>query len=263
MNSADTPRLHFNRFEFKYLLPADTMSEIVKEIKLRLEPDIHSDADGGYFIRSHYFDTDEFDLFYEKLAGLRKRYKFRLRNYSNKSTYANPLFLELKGRDDALVYKHRIILGADMVEESLRTGTVGFAEYLLEQKEISRVEERFVFDVFKMKLSPSVVVDYHRAAFESRANPDFRATIDINVKAYRALSDGHPAGNPISISPNLQILEIKFRYRLPMWFHRLIQIHQLRRVSFSKFAYATNLVYMNSYDSHLNRIIERSPACLR
>ena len=31
------------------------------------------------------------------------------------------------------------------------------------------------------------------------------------------------------------ILEIKFYRRIPIWFHRIIQAHDLRRVSFSKF----------------------------
>ncbi|MBT6601641.1 MAG: VTC domain-containing protein [Nitrospina sp.] len=31
------------------------------------------------------------------------------------------------------------------------------------------------------------------------------------------------------------ILEVKFHRRIPAWFHRIIQVHNLRRVSFSKF----------------------------
>ncbi|MEN8210060.1 MAG: VTC domain-containing protein, partial [Candidatus Fermentibacteria bacterium] len=105
MKTGDAPRLHFHRYEFKYLIEGTTLSGILRELELRLERDIHSDATGSYFVRSHYFDTDTFDLYREKLAGLQRRYKFRLRSYSSSSLYTGPLFLELKGRNDSLVYK--------------------------------------------------------------------------------------------------------------------------------------------------------------
>jgi len=30
------------------------------------------------------------------------------------------------------------------------------------------------------------------------------------------------------------VMEVKFRHHLPSWFHRLIQVHELRQVSISK-----------------------------
>ena len=262
MKTDDAPRLHFHRYEFKYLISGTTLSGILRELELRLERDIYSDATGSYFVRSHYFDTDNFDLYYEKLAGLLKRYKFRLRSYSSEPFYAGPLFLELKGKNDNLVYKHRLPVDPEAVERVMKNGTKHFAGLLLDSNIESSTGKRFIFDVFRRRISPSVVVDYQRTAFENRANPDFRVTLDSDVLAYRAGSNGHPAGNGRYISDGFSILEIKFRYHFPGWFHRLIQEFELKRVSFSKFASATDVIYMNTFYSNLDRIFERRPACL-
>ncbi len=262
MELDEAPRLHFHRYEFKYLISGRVLQGILRELELRLERDIHSDATGSYFVRSHYFDTDNFDLYHEKIAGLRKRYKFRMRSYSGTPLYSDPLFLELKGRNDNLICKHRLPLDPAAVENVMKNGTKQFAGMLLDSQVTSGTGRRFVFDVFRKRISPSVVVDYHRTAFENRANPDFRVTLDREVLAYRAGSNGHPAGNCRSISDGFHVLEIKFRYHLPGWFHRLIQEFELKRISFSKFAHATDVIYMNTFHSNLDRIIERRPACL-
>lgn len=262
MTKDDSPRLHFHRYEFKYLVSGEVLQNVIGELEARLERDVHSDRTGSYFVRSHYFDTDNYDCYYEKLAGLMKRYKFRLRSYSECQRYSDPLFLELKGRDDCLVYKHRLLLDSASAEKAMGRDTTALVDHMLSRGSINGTGKRFVFDVFRKRLSPSVVVDYHRSAFENRADPDFRATLDRQVLAFRAGPDGHPRGPGRQITSGFQILEIKFRYRLPKWFHRLIQEQQLRRTSFSKFAWATDLAYMREYDSHLDRVIERRTACL-
>lgn len=262
MTPADAPRLHFHRYEFKYLLSTGELPGIVRELDLRLDKDVHSGIDGSYFVRSHYFDTDGFDLYFEKLAGLRKRYKFRLRSYSGTPAYSEPLFLELKGRNNNLVYKHRMLLDPAMAESSLLCGTKDLAVGLLEKGGLCNTGSRFVYDVFRKRISPSVVVDYRRTAWENRANPDFRVTLDTDVLAFRAGSDGHPRGVGRTVSDGYHILEIKFRYRMPAWFLRLIQEFQLRLVSFSKFAHATGSVFMDSMPGSLDRMFERRPACL-
>ncbi len=262
MSTDEAPRLHFHRYEFKYVVSGEVLQNVLRELETRLERDMHSDRTGSYFVRSHYFDTDSFDLYYEKLAGLMKRYKFRLRSYSNNPAYTGPLFLELKGRDDCLVFKHRLILDPAAAEIAMASDTASLAGHLASRGNINGTGQRFIFDVFRKRISPSVVVDYHRSAFENRADPDFRATLDREVLAYRAGHDGHPRGDALQITSGFQVLEIKFRYRLPKWFHRLIQEQQLRRTSFSKFAWATDLAYMRGYDSHLNRLLERRTACL-
>lgn len=262
MNLDPAPKLHFHRYEFKYLVGGEKLAAVLRELELRLQRDVHSDRTGSYFVRSHYFDTDAFDIYHEKVAGLRERYKFRLRNYSAGTEFSDPLFLELKGKVDNLVHKHRMVLEARRVETALTSDTTALAELILECGTMNGTGSRFVFDVFRKRISPSVIVDYQRTAFENSADPDFRATLDREILAIRAGHDGHPRGPARLITRDLQILEIKFRYRIPRWFHRLIQELQLERLSISKFAVATELSYMADRHAGLNRILERRTACL-
>ena len=49
-----------------------------------------------------------------------------------------------------------------------------------------------------------------------------------------------------SCIPGYDILEVKFDFTIPPWFHRIIQNYQLKRLSVSKFVLgleATNLAY--------------------
>jgi len=262
MNASEAPRLHFHRYEFKYLVTGDRLAAVLRELETRLQRDAHSDRTGSYFVRSHYFDTDDFDVYHEKVAGLRERYKFRLRNYSSGTSFSSPLFLELKGKVDNLVHKHRMVLDPVATEEALSRDTTALAGLILQSGEMNGTGSRFVFDAFRKRISPSVIVDYDRTAFENDADPDFRATLDRNVLALRAGHDGHPRGEASPIVGDLQILEIKFRYRLPRWFHRLIQEIELERISLSKFAVATEVSYLNTRHSSLNRVLERRAACL-
>ena len=261
---ADIPKLHFHRFEFKYLVSGDRLQRIESELKLRMESDRHSGPDGSYPIRSIYFDSDVFHWLAEKKAGLNERYKFRLRTYNLSNNYSDPVFLELKGKSDVLVYKHRQFLEAEGLEDSLSAGMVNLCEDIVSgDEDLSRVGEQFVHDVYRMRLSPSVVVDYRRTAFENSSNPDFRVTIDRDVLATRAGAEGLPHGIPHDIAPGFAVLEIKFRYHLPAWFHRLIGECELWRKSFSKFERATDAVYMTGQTARLNRLLERKTACLR
>ncbi len=260
--STEIPKLHFHRFEFKYLVSGEILEQIERELVLRMERDRHSGPDGSYMIRSIYFDSEAFHWLAEKKAGLHERYKFRIRTYSFENRYSTPVFLELKGKSDVLVYKHRQFLDADTLEDSLSAGMVAFVADIAGSEDCSRIGQRFVHDVFRMRLSPSVVVDYRRSAFENHANPDFRVTIDRCTTARRAGDDGLPRGLPYDLTPGFVVLEIKFRYHMPAWFHRLIGECELWRKSFSKFERATDAVYMQDRTARLNRMLERKTACL-
>jgi hypothetical protein len=255
-------RLHFHRFEFKYLIRGEVLERIERELALRMQRDAHSGPDGSYPIRSIYFDSLNFRWLGEKKAGLSDRYKFRLRTYDQGDRYTDPVFLELKGKSDVLVYKHRQILEASSLADSLSAGMTGFTDYIL-AGEFNRIGESFVHHVFRMRLSPSVVVDYRRTAFENRANPDFRVTIDRDIKASMASGSGLPAGHPVRLADGLAVLEIKFRYHLPAWFHRVIEECELWRRSYSKFERGTDAVYNADRTGRLNRMLERKTACRR
>ncbi|MFO7950494.1 MAG: polyphosphate polymerase domain-containing protein [Candidatus Fermentibacteraceae bacterium] len=261
MGSGEFPRLHFHRYEFKYLLRPFEEERVLAELERRMERDVHSSSQGYYYVRSHYFDSAGLVCHREKIHGHRRRHKFRLRMYSESDRFRDPLFMELKGKDDMLVYKHRMPLEAEGVAPALSAGRSAIADLVASSPGANGVADSFLFDLFRRGLSPSVVVEYRRTAFQHRADPDFRATLDTGIIARRCGQSGLPTGRPQDLASSFSVLEIKFRYRLPAWFHRLIQDLQLRRRSFSKFSEATERVYIDDPAGALDRFMERGVIC--
>lgn len=256
--------LHFYRYEFKYILSGDRLSRVTEVLDNHLSRDKHCGENGDYPIRSIYFDSPDMRWFHEKRDGLHKRFKYRLRTYSHDDAgYSSPLYLELKGRDGNLVIKHRVRLPIEIFSSGIPGGASSLREILFNISPGNSVAERFIAQSFRYKLAPSVITDYNRAAWEDHTNPDFRATIDTACTAWRTSNRGLPEGVPAQIIPSGGIVEIKFRYRIPFWFQRLVKEMDLNRISCSKFQKAVEAVYLDHDGTRLNRLIERRIACLR
>ena len=62
-------KLHFSRFEFKYLLSTQHQREIERELNyfLTLDPFVATQPDHRYPVRSLYFDDPVFTSYYEKI----------------------------------------------------------------------------------------------------------------------------------------------------------------------------------------------------
>ncbi len=255
--------LHFYRYEFKYIMSNGSIDRLTSELDRNLSRDAHCKADGHYPIRSVYFDSPDMRWFHEKRDGLEKRFKYRLRTYSHHAGgFDSPLFLELKGRNGALVVKHRVKLLSSDFDKGLSGGASWLRNLLYDNHSGNSVAERFIAQSFRYRLSPSVITDYRRAAWEDSSNPDFRATIDTATTAWRTSWAGLPEGIPVEILPGGGIVEIKFRYRIPFWFQRLVREMSWSRVSCSKFQRAVEGVYLHHDGTRLNRMIERSRTCL-
>ncbi|MCK5131651.1 MAG: polyphosphate polymerase domain-containing protein [Candidatus Sabulitectum sp.] len=255
--------LHFYRYEFKYILGSDRLARVTEVLDNHLSRDRHCSENGDYPIRSVYFDSPDMRWFHEKRNGLEKRFKYRLRTYSHLDAgFSSPLYLELKGRDGSLVIKHRVRLPIEEFTGGIGGGANWLRELLFETSPGNNVAERFIAQSFRYRLAPSVITDYNRAAWEDHTNPDFRATIDTASTAWRTSWEGLPEGIPAQIIPSGGIVEIKFRYRIPFWFQRLIREMELTRISCSKFQRAVEAVYLDHDGTRLNRLIERRIACL-
>ena len=69
------------KFEYKYLVPIERLSELRTFISPFMVTDSHMDMGGpeGYTVRSIYFDTFQYDDYHEKISGLKTRKKIRIR----------------------------------------------------------------------------------------------------------------------------------------------------------------------------------------
>ena len=105
---------------------------------------------------------------------------------------------------------------------------------------------QFIFDSYRKKILPKVVIDYNRRALLSKNGLYFRLTFDSDIKACSSKNIFEKNQNWKACIPGNDILEVKFDLNIPPWFHRIIQNYQLKRISVSKFVLGmetTNLAH--------------------
>ncbi|HFD13396.1 MAG TPA: polyphosphate polymerase domain-containing protein [Crenotrichaceae bacterium] len=237
MNTKATSPLHFSRFEFKYILSAQKRSSLENELNyfLQLDPFVRDKQDHKYTVRSLYFDDASFTAFNDKVDGLHSRSKFRVRTYSRSIETNAPVFLEIKGRHNNLVFKHRVLIDNTIINSNDASGSCLIANMINTIPE-SIVSDQFKYDVYRKGISPVALIDYARRPYVSKYDPTFRLTFDdsLTVQKTKAV---FPNGNaPVAkmILAGYTVLEVKFQHHIPSWFHRLIQAYELKRISISK-----------------------------
>jgi len=233
-------KLHFSRFEFKYVLTARVREELESQFQyfVELDPYVASKPGSKYFVRSLYYDNDAFCNYWEKEDGMMHRSKFRLRTYTSDPTDDCPRFLEIKGRHNNLVFKHRTLVDPAAVPVS--SAMPDFVDLetakLVAGLDEGPIKEQFLFEWNRKGLKPVMLVDYWRRPYVSKYDPEFRMTFDDSLQG-TACSGLFPSSldSKKEALPGYTILEVKFRYHMPKWFHRLVQAMELKRVSISKY----------------------------
>jgi len=233
----EKPKLDFLRFEFKYVLPFALRREFESELGyfMSLDPYVSSQRHQRYFVRSLYFDDDVNTFYYEKTDGVMSRRKYRIRTYTDAREEDCAIFLEVKGRYNALVYKHRVELPHTVIRD-LEAGRSALLNGFIGLEKDSDVVRSFLYDSFRMRLKPVLLVDYERRPYVSRFAPDFRVTFDESLSSTVTTSlFGGATDRRRVFMPGYTVVEVKFRRHIPAWFHRLTQFYELRRVSVSKY----------------------------
>ena len=223
------------RYEFKYFLPKNIGEEIKNHVSkfMILDQFANLDLKKNYFVRSIYFEDEFNSNFEEKINGYRIRKKFRLRYY-NKNVDNSPVFLETKGRNLERTYKRRVRLdNSDL--EIIKQGK--FLFNLIKKYPKSIPIQDFVFEFYKKKLKPKILIDYEREPYINKHGLYFRLTFDQNLSCINLNNklNKNILNKSIECKSGFTILEVKFERSIPLWFHRIIQSYNLRRQSISKF----------------------------
>ena len=151
----------FSRFEFKYIINKNISKLIQKEVENFAESDSFSNNEDNYFVRSLYFDNDVFSNFREKIDGIKNRHKFRISTYSKKQSKLTPLYLEMKGRNNQRTFKNRTkIRSEDLDLFYYQKNLFNLKKKYSDNKLINQ----FIFDTYRKKIIPKVVIDYKRRA---------------------------------------------------------------------------------------------------
>lgn len=211
---------HELKLEINYL----DMLQIRQRLKAVAYPDPHA-IDGKYLIRSLYFDNLYDKALMEKVNGLSRREKFRIRYYNGDTSV---IHLEKKSKIDRLGNKQ----SASLTKEEAQSIVDGNIDWMAESK-YPVVKELYS----KMKiqgLAPKTIVDYTREPFIFPAG-NVRVTLDYNIRSGMYCTDFlNPDCVTIPVSESI-ILEVKWDGFLPDIIRDAIALEDRREGAFSKY----------------------------
>ncbi len=216
------------RHELKYQIGFADYLALRQRLSAVMKHDPHAGADGFYTIRSVYFDNYGDKALREKVNGVQKREKFRIRYYNDDFSF---ITLEKKIKHNELCMK----VDAPLTAEDYQRLLLSPGEWMLEHPE-PLVRELYC----KMKtqqLRPRVLVSYVREPYIFNAG-NVRVTFDSRIRT--SLFQSNFAGGALpdisaADSPGDIILEVKFDAFLPDVIRALLQSEELRQQAFSKY----------------------------
>lgn len=219
-------KLHFRRFEFKYLLTYNQYRLVKAVVARRLEIDPFTDHSGSYIIESLYLDSPNFNSYLATKAGIKNRRKFRLRRYyfthPHESKY---VFWEIKRKDDITVFKDRTPLSPFVSQKLLRPPIDLYSK--------NEILQKFIAAKAHYLLKPKILIRYRREPFLG-TTPEIRLTFDHDISAVRS-SDWNWRSEGSSVIPGLVVMECKYTSSLPLWLGQLIGTYNLERLPVSKY----------------------------
>lgn len=204
----------FNRYELKYLVPADQLPAIRAAVSSRMEPDEHA-GPSGYPVWSVYYDTDRLRFYYEKLEGLKFRRKLRIRRYGGAGGAPDSsVAVEIKQRLNRVTQKRRVMLpydlALDLCDRRRRVEHPGADQAFIDE----------VLDlVVRLNLRPVAMTGYLREPYVGTgADLGLRVTLDHRVRGRdRDLDLRSETENRFIIRPDLAVMEVKINERAPYW----------------------------------------------
>lgn len=214
------------RHEVKHQL--SPLEDLVLSSRLRrlFSRDSHAGPDGSYRVTSLYFDTPYDAALREKLDGVDRREKFRLRYYGEAPAF---LKLEKKCKVNGLCGKRSARLTLEEAERLL----AGDAAFLLERGEPLLAE--LYHKLRGTLLRPRTVVCYDREAF-LYAPGNVRVTLDRNLRTRKGAAGFlPPAPFPLKPLEDVTVLEIKYDAFLPDLARLAVQVPDRRAGACSKY----------------------------
>lgn len=214
------------RHEWKHEINHLDMLALRSRLKHVMAVDAHA-VNGKYNIRSLYFDNLQDKALLDKLNGVSRREKFRVRYYNDDRSF---ILLEKKSKINGLCNKEKVQLSLAEAEAISNGDTDALGES----------KKPLVGELYqKMKtqgLMPKTIVDYTREAF-TYAPGNIRVTLDYDLRTGITGTDFlNPDCITIPAGNNNIILEVKWDEFLPSMIRDMVQLDGRRSSAFSKYA---------------------------
>ncbi len=198
-------------------------------IRQRLRAVAYSDPhtiDGKYLIRSLYFDNPADKALMEKINGLSRREKFRIRYYNGDSSV---IHLEKKSKIDHLGTKQSASLTAEQAQRIVN----GDLDWMPDA-DAPLIRELYT-KMSTQGLAPKTIVDYTREPFIYPAG-NVRVTLDYHIRSGMRCTDFlNPDCVTVPVSDAI-ILEVKWDGFLPDIIRDAVALADRREGAFSKYA---------------------------
>lgn len=216
----------FLRHEEKYLIDTKTYYILRSLLGACMEPDMNA-TDGGYFIRSLYFDDIYDSAYNQKDAGVGRRRKHRIRIYNNS---ADVIKYEIKDKFDNYISKISAPITARQCVSMINTNFDFMIDSNEQAMRVGYVDARCGM------LHPRVIVDYDREVFVCEEG-NVRITFDMNLSAGLDSFDIFDADmiTVPAMEPGQMILEVKYDDFLPNYIRKVLRKVDKRPCAMSKY----------------------------
>lgn len=214
------------RHEWKIELSPSDLLILRQRLRRVLQPDTHA-VDGRYLIRSLYFDTPEDRALREKLDGVSRREKFRIRYYNGDTGFIQ---LEKKCKRGGLGWKEQTQLSErqarDIAAGRFNAVDPGGDALLGELCRKARTE----------RLRAKTIVDYTREPFVYGPG-NVRVTLDEDIRTGLSCVDFLDLDCVTVPAPDARpLMEVKWDAFLPDIIRDAVQLPGRQVGAFSKYA---------------------------
>lgn len=204
------------RHELKYYISHSQYEVLKRMLCATLKPDPHADENNEYHIRSLYFDTLFDAALNEKISGVNRRDKYRIRIYNMSDSVIN---MECKSKYESYISKRSTRISRLVSEQIIAKDPNG----------LENTSSGLLSDVFReMRLNllrPVVIVDYVREAYLHPAEK-IRITFDKQLRTGLNSIDLYNKNLPtVPVFPHeVIILEVKFNRTLPPYISNMLSL---------------------------------------
>ena len=214
------------RHEWKHEISLYDRITLRQRLRAVAQTDAHT-VDGVYAIRSLYFDNLADKALREKIDGVSRREKFRIRYYNGDTSL---IHLEKKSKRGGLGMKESAVLTmaqAQAIVDGDLTWLAHADDALLRE---------LYFKMTTQGLRPKTIVDYTREPYIFAAG-NVRVTMDYDIRTGLLCTDFlNPACVTIPAGDAPTILEVKWDAYLPDIIRDAVQLGDRHACAFSKYA---------------------------
>ncbi|MGB0583213.1 MAG: polyphosphate polymerase domain-containing protein [Limisphaerales bacterium] len=218
------------RYEYKYALPTELLSEF--QCFLKLHPELFREIYHPRDVNSIYLETEEFKKFNEHVEGTQHREKYRIRWYGDLTGRVEKPILEVKVKHNQMNDKRRYELQPFELTEEKPWSAVEPALKTIEPGKLDRE--------IALAQRPVTLVRYHRRYYLSN-DRKARITIDTDLQWYSAGIAGQRLKK--EGAPPHVVIELKYDHDHAVDAGRVSSLLPPRHQRHSKYLSAVRAIY--------------------